>query len=280
MSENSGTPVSERPKRPASSPLERDDIEKRLRELASGNAESADGGRGAVTSDVGTGGTGSGVTLGPVASLDPATIKAIAEAVAAQIRPQISAELAELRGEVQKLRGELEARDRVIEEMKEDFAAKLDTAQQYSRRGSVRIFGIPETKTESTDEIVCRIGEAVGADIFYEDIDRSHRVGRIEANKHRPIICKFTSYQAKMALMVKKKKLQSTDTKTLFKADKVYINEDLTSTRARLAKHARLVKKEGKILDTWTRDGVIFIKTASEAIVRVTSTADLRVLDL
>ena len=271
------TPTSDRPKRPASSPLEKDEIEKRLRELASSSAESGDGG-GVATSSVA--GNGSGGIPGPVANLDPATIKAIADAVAAQLSPQIVAELAELRGEVQKLRGELEARDKVIEELKQDFAAKLDTAQQYSRRSSVRIFGIPETKSESTDEIVCRVGEAIGADIFYEDIDRSHRVGRVEADKHRPIICKFTSYQAKMALMIKKKKLKGIDTKKLFKAEKVYINEDLTSTRAKLAKQARLIKEENKILDTWTRDGVIFIKLPSEAIVRVTCEADLRVLDL
>ena len=273
------TPSSERSKRPASSPLEKDDIEKRLRELAKSTCDVLSEGGGGATGG-GPAGSSGGIP-GPVAvPLDQATVKAIADAVAAQLRPQISQELAELRGEVKKLRGELEARDRVIEELKEDFATKLDASEQYSRRSSVRVFGIPERKNESTDDIICRLGEAIGADVFLEDIDRSHRVGRQDDNKIRPIICKFLSYQGKLALMSKKKKLKSLDTKSLFKAEKVYINEDLTNTRAKLAKRMRDIKKQGLIVDTWTRDGVIYIKTPSEKIVRVTCEADLRIHEL
>ena len=135
---------------------------------------------------------------------------------------------------------------------------QADEAQMYSRRSSVRIFNIPEEKDESTDDIVCRLGEAIGADIFYDDIDRSHRIGRQDKDKPRPIICKFLSYQSKLALMQRKKKLKTLDVKKVFKTDSIYINEDLTKERARLAKTARDLKKSGKILDTWTRDGVIF----------------------
>ena len=40
----------------------------------------------------------------------------------------------------------------------------------------------------------------------------------------------------------------------------VFINEDLTQRRMHWARRARTLRKEGKIQDTWTRDGVIFIK--------------------
>ena len=290
MSEqDASTPIGERQKRAATSPLEKDSrpIDKRLCDLAHSATAIATieaGGGGVVTSvesDGETGTSASGVhgRVAP-ACLDQATIRAIADAVAAQIRPQIASELAELRGEVQRLRGELAARDKAIAELREDFETKLDASEQYSRRSSVRVFNIPETKGESTDDIICRLGEAVGADIFLEDIDRSHRVGRKEEDKNRPIICKFVSYQAKIALMRKKKKLKGINTKTVFNAEKIFINEDLTKARAKLAKKMRDVKEAGRILDTWTRDGVIFVKTPSEEIKRITCEADLRVLDL
>ena len=289
------TPDVERSKRPASSPAENNESEKRVCESHVNSSASV-----GVTAGVGGGVADvAGVVesaMGPlITGLAPATIQAIANAVAMQIGPQIAKEVSDrvsqeikkelsvlkgkvvkLTGEVGELRGQIESKDREIEDLK----LKLDESEMYSRRSSVRLFNIPEAKDESTDDIVCRLGEALGADIFYDDIDRSHRVGRVDKDKPRPIICKFVSYQAKLALMRRKKKLKTLDVKKVFKTDSIYINEDLTKDRARLAKTARDLKKSGKILDTWTRDGVIFVKTPSEAIERITCNAHFRILDL
>ena len=53
-----------------------------------------------------------------------------------------------------------------------------NTAEQYSRRNCVRIFGVPETKIENTDEIMINIAQKeLGIDLTIHDIERSHRTG-------------------------------------------------------------------------------------------------------
>ena len=74
----------------------------------------------------------------------------------------------------------------------------MDNAEQYSRRNSLRMSGVPETATENTDTLVLDAARAINSDIDLCDIDRSHRVGRPRAGKPRDIIVKFaTSVKAK-----------------------------------------------------------------------------------
>ena len=80
-------------------------------------------------------------------------------------------------------------------------------------------------------------------------------------------------------MMAKKKNLKDIDTKSLFNAKKIYINDDLTKLRAEIAAKARKLKKDGKIGDTWNRDGIIFVKDNSEHIIRVTKVKGLEVFE-
>ena len=56
------------------------------------------------------------------------------------------------------------------------------------------------------------------------------------------------------------------------KGSKLFINEDMTKARATMAWEARNLKREGKITDTWTRDGVIFVKLGENRIKSFTAT--------
>jgi len=64
----------------------------------------------------------------------------------------------------------------------DEQAVGLDNLEQYTRRNSIRIFGVPEVKTngntrENTDETVIKIiGEKLNVDIKPEEICRSHRI--------------------------------------------------------------------------------------------------------
>ena len=60
----------------------------------------------------------------------------------------------------------------------------------------------------------------------------------------------------------------------LLKGTNIFINEDLTKTRATLAWKSRILKREKKIRDTWTRDGMIFIKNNQDEIRTLTSDAE------
>lgn len=189
---------------------------------------------------------------------------------------------ADLRREIQTLKGQnlalkniVQSRENEIKRNEEEIVSlkeKVDHLEQYSRRSSIRINGIPEQEGENTEDIVYKLGEAIGADIFSESIDRSHRVGKKDDRYTRPIIVKFTSYKHKASMMRAKKKLRDVDCQKLFRShSKVYINEDLTAARADMAAKARKMKKDGRIQDTWTWDGTIFVKKLDGAVRRITT---------
>lgn len=228
-----------------------------------------------------TGGdSGEGGGAGAGGSLTDATIAQIVEAVSIRVKSDLSKDLGALRGEIVRLRAELTKKDQVIAEMQKEVQDlherqrvtedRLDETEQYSRRNSVRIHGIPEDKDENTDNIVIKLCEQIGADVFVDSLDRSHRVGR-KGDYSRPILCKFTSHKFKLALLTKKKRIADIDTQKHFSANKIFVNEDLTKQRSTVAREARLLKKHNKISDTWTRDGVIFVKTLSGSIDRITN---------
>ena len=156
-----------------------------------------------------------------------------------------------VKSEIESLKSIVSEKDLKIQELED----RLEGLEMYGRRNGVRIHGIPEKIGESTDEIVLNLAKKVGADIPEFALGRSHRVGPKASGKTRPIIAKFIGHNFKVGLLKNKKNL-----KTLKNCEEVYINEDLTSTRAKWAQRARDLRKKDKIQSTWTRDGVIFIK--------------------
>ena len=166
----------------------------------------------------------------------------------------------------------LEERDRKIDELSQ----RVEELEQYGRRNGVRIHGIKEEKGENTDKIVTDLAQSIGADITKHALGRSHRVGPEGGTTPRPIIAKFVGHNHKVELMKHKKNLRElgpkgADGKPL---NPIYINEDLTKTRVKWAQRARALKKAGKVSDTWTRDGIIFLKIKDSDTVTVTSDKD------
>lgn len=135
---------------------------------------------------------------------------------------------------------------------------ELHKLQQYSRRNALRIFGVPETNTdtpEDTDTVVRNIIRSeLGVEVQPEEISRSHRVSRKQSPTQlhkntgpRPIIVKFATYNIRHRVFVQKKKL---------KGKKVFIWEDLTNRNAKLLAAAR--RKYGD-KNAWSVDGRIFV---------------------
>lgn len=130
---------------------------------------------------------------------------------------------------------------------------RTDELEQYQRRNNLRVFGIPEADGEDTDKLlVDMFKERLGVDISPDRLDRSHRVGegkkrRSEdgAERHRPIIVRFTSYRDRRIVFMAKRKLKATG---------ITIREDLTSARVDLLKKATEKFGRGK---AWTLDGKV-----------------------
>ncbi|KAL8612381.1 hypothetical protein ACOMHN_020136 [Nucella lapillus] len=217
------------------------------------------------------------------ALVDPEVIKLFTKSIAVEVKSTLVREISALKERL----GE---RDKEILYLKE----KVDELEQYSRRNSIRVSGVPECEGENTDEITKKIASEIGVVVDSSMIDRSHRVGKKPSGSepgNRAIVVKFTSYRHKQQLLVAKKKLTRVNARTLVSmpapstaaaavrapAPRIYINDDLTKTRADIAAAARASKKKGKVTDTWTRDGAIFVKIG-DTVHRVTNKGQLDAL--
>lgn len=145
-----------------------------------------------------------------------------------------------------------------------------DSLEQYSRRNSIRVSGVPEVASEDTDKVIIHIAETLDVPINRSDIDRSHRVGRIDnrgsgdgaaggRRRHRDIIVKFATYNAKQRLYSKRKDLRENEDMR-----HLYINEDLTRLRSKLLFDARCLVRAGKLKAAYASDGKIFVRDNGE----------------
>ena len=69
--------------------------------------------------------------------------------------------------------------------------------EQYSRRNSILIHGLPEVKGEDTDSLVIEtVKEKMGLDMLSADIDIIYWLGALpkQSGKVRPVIIKFVRY--------------------------------------------------------------------------------------
>ena len=80
---------------------------------------------------------------------------------------------------------------------------KIDDLEMYSRRNCVRIFGIPETETD-TDKVVLDIAGELEVPLTASEVAVSHRVGKPSASsdsKPRAIIARITNYNTRHQLL-------------------------------------------------------------------------------
>jgi hypothetical protein len=197
------------------------------------------------------------------AILDPDVLKQIAMAVSAAVKADFSQELIQIKTELTSVNKKLIEKDDKISELQK----QVEDLQQYSRRNGLRISGIPEKPGEDTDKLVIDLAKELDVKISIAEISRSHRVG--PPGIQRPILVKFTGYRKRNEVIRARSKLKGRPGPT-----KVYINEDLSRQRAKLAARARQMKKDGRITDSWTADSTVFIKLRDGTTVKRATTDD------
>ena len=69
-----------------------------------------------------------------------------------------------------------------------------DELEQYTRKISLEIIGVPEKAYESTEKLVIRVGEA---EIKPDDIEISHK---LKSKNTKAVIVKFLSHKVKLRL--------------------------------------------------------------------------------
>ena len=195
---------------------------------------------------------------------------------------------------------------------------RIDDLEQYSRKASIRVFGIPESIQGTTDDKLLQLFNTVmevDPPVGIEDIEVSHMIGKPQApappptdpgssvnsdgsqaasasdgdshgqttstSKPRTIIARFSSRRVKARVMGAKKELRLIRSKDLDDdilaqfPYHVYISDDLTQRRARLAYKARVLVREKKISSTWVFDGRVLIKNNYNRIDEIKRESDL-----
>lgn len=173
-------------------------------------------------------------------------------------------------------------RDREICDLRRELREvreELNSLEQYSRRACLNISGIPEAASESTDAIVRDVAAAAGVTLGPEAIDVSHRVGRPQQGKNRPIIVKMASFTSRDALYSARKDLRPGRASALSAETLkgVFISENLTRANQRVMFAARQLKRRGKLHAVWTDNCRMKIRLQQGGPTRVIrNLADLR----
>ena len=193
---------------------------------------------------------------------------------------------------VESLKVQLQAKDDIISSLRQDVSgleSRVEDLEQYSRRSSMRIYGIEEATPGTTDEKVlalCNEKLHLEPPLSLDEIAVSHRAGRkptqgqaaaangeaadVQAgvSQPRPILIKFVSRRSKARVMAARRGLRD--------VRNVYFADDLTRNRARLAYHARGLKRNQTILDTWVYDCKVLIKDKFNRIHEIKAEDDLK----
>ena len=217
----------------------------------------------------------------------------------------VSQQLAGLQQEVHALRTELASKDARIETLQKKVDAielQQDELEQYSRRNSVRLSGLNEEADEDVVKgVLVTLNNVMGITppIDISEIDRLHRVGKPEANRTRPVLIKFATYRSKRRVLEKRRFLNPAkrtearqslrdvmigpETEDEAKANhiekqgsRLFLNDDLTRSRAQLLYECRQAKKKQLITDCWSYDGSIIVKTLTNKILSIKTSSDLK----
>ena len=168
---------------------------------------------------------------------------------------------------------DLTATRKIVDEQQEEIAELYDLQdhlEQYTRKNSLEIHGIPEEAYKTTEEVVLKLANALDVPVNPQDIEISHKLKR---KSTKPIIVRFVSHKVKTTLYKARTKLKNVSVSELFPAStaatrvasgKIYLFENLTSYRKKIVNRANEMRNDGLILSVWTMDGKIFIKTSPE----------------
>lgn len=200
-------------------------------------------------------------------------------------------EIAQTKDLVNKQREELAAWMKIAEDLKIENAAlrrqvsslesRVDETEQYSRRNTLEIHGIPMEKGENVVSLVKMVGRALDYPVEDGMIDACHRLrARDGSGKPPGIVVKLVRRVDAEGLLQKRRVKRNLNTHDLGQtsrpAEVVYVNESLAPGRRRLLNAARQAKKDKAYTYLWIRGGKILMrKSAGDRVKVVTTLEDL-----
>ena len=183
-------------------------------------------------------------------------------------------EIDELRADIDELKNGMKTINEKQEQYEsENVSNRLDELDQYGRRNMLRLSGIAEPGENASENVTALVIDffqsKLDVEVLRSDIDRTHRLGPYDnkAKNPRSIIVKFTNFSARNRVFSARRKL--------FKSG-LYMNDHLTSTRARLMFIARQYKKKNLITNVWSSEGRVLVRNKADSqTYAISSLADL-----
>ena len=199
-------------------------------------------------------------------------------------------QIAKLVDEVARLKEDNARKDAVIVSLER----RIDDLEQYSRKDNLIVSGLdirplsyaraassdedrggeeaPEHEMLSTEDKVVHFLESRDIDINRDNVSSCHLLGGRGNKNHPPrIILRFSNRKEKASLLKQGRKLQNTN---------VYLNDDLTHKNAQIAKHARKLRYDGDITDTWVRNCAVLIRLKDKTVKKISQAQDFATLGL
>jgi hypothetical protein len=150
-------------------------------------------------------------------------------------------EIASLRQQLQDMHGRLEAVEAqvaITSNVNSILSKEIDRLEQYGRRNSIVIRGIPPKDDETNDELMKNVKDIVDGDLgmkdrFRHDFDKTHRIGPVlttPKGKRQDVIVRFKSHSTRYEVYRKRKELKNKS---------IRITPSLTKTRRKLLSTAR-----------------------------------------
>lgn len=130
---------------------------------------------------------------------------------------------------------------------------KVDELEMYSRRSCIRVFGVPEEKKD-TDAVIHEIAQKLDVPLEKTELVVSHRVGKLDQSKPRPIIARISNYGTRHSLIKGSKHLAKIEGMRGWS-----VNQELTKARSKVAYEARQLVKARIAKSSFIWDGKIFV---------------------
>ena len=132
------------------------------------------------------------------------------------------------------------------------IGALQDRLEQYTRKNSIEIRGVPESTYPSVEEVVFKLAEALKVPINPGHIEIRNQLNR-KGNK--PITVKFVSHKSKTRLYKAIASRVNLRNHSPEPKGRISTYENLTSYRKKIVNEAKGMRRNGELLKVCTIDG-------------------------
>lgn len=165
---------------------------------------------------------------------------------------------------------------REIDKVKQE----LNEVQQYSRRNTVDIQGVPETKSENVFEVVKKVAKVLRFELRPDMVDAVHRLsGGGNTSRPRGIILKLVCRGDcdELLRLAKVKRGFSASELGVTSEEKIYVNPSLSKVNRELMYLAKSAVRESHVKFAWYSNGKVLVrKKDGQPAIHITSRHQLQ----